>query len=236
VPQKWQDPEYREKFAAIVPQEIERINKIAESLLKFGRPIKPELTQVEVNSVLEEVILLFESECKKNNIRVTTKFASLPQIVGDASQLSQAFVNIALNAIQVMQQGGELTFKTDVGEVVKLKHSYAPSPFKKVGEYGEMAWGVAEEKKDEVEEGPEKGEPIPAVFVEITDTGGGIPEENLKSLFDPFFTTKVSGTGMGLPITLRIIEEHKGSIRVRSQVGKGTTFLITLPQNLEQVK
>ncbi|MCX5750623.1 MAG: cache domain-containing protein, partial [Candidatus Saganbacteria bacterium] len=115
LPQKWQDPEYREKFSAIVPQEIERINKIAESLLKFGRPIKPELTKVEVNLVLEEVILLFESECKKNNIRITTKFAALPQITADASQLSQAFVNITLNAIQVMHNGGELTFKTDVG-------------------------------------------------------------------------------------------------------------------------
>ncbi|MEK7375988.1 MAG: ATP-binding protein, partial [Candidatus Margulisiibacteriota bacterium] len=53
--------------------------------------------------------------------------------------------------------------------------------------------------------------------------------EDLKNVFDPFYTTKSSGTGMGLPITLRIIEEHRGSIKVRSEVGKGTTFIIMLP-------
>ena len=74
--------------------------------------------------------------------------------------------------------------------------------------------------------------PMPVVFIEVTDTGEGISEENLKSLFDPFFTTKMTGTGMGLPITLRIIEEHKGSIKVKSHAGKGTTFIITLPQKL----
>ena len=68
------------------------------------------------------------------------------------------------------------------------------------------------------------------MFVEITDTGDGISEDKIKNIFDPFFTTKASGTGMGLPITLRIIEEHGGSLKLRSQIGKGTTFIIMLPQ------
>ena len=75
---------------------------------------------------------------------------------------------------------------------------------------------------------------MPVIFVEISDTGIGIPDENLKKIFDPFFTTKeVGGTGMGLPITLRIIEDHHGSIRVKTLIGKGTTFLVTLPQTQE---
>jgi signal transduction histidine kinase len=85
-----------------------------------------------------------------------------------------------------------------------------------------MVWGEEEEA----------GKPIPVIFIEVTDTGDGISDQNLRSLFDPFFTTKMTGTGMGLPITLRIIEEHKGSIKVRSHPGKGTTFIITLPQKL----
>ena len=217
--QKWDDKEFRDKFSSIIPQEIERINRIAESLLKFGRPMKPELTKVEVNPLLEEVLLLFESECKKSNVQATKKFAELPSIPGDAGQLSQAFVNIIKNAIESMQEkGGELTVKTDVGEVIKLGKMQRKGV--KKGE--EMIWGEEEEM----------GKPIPVIFIEITDTGEGIADENLKSLFDPFFTTKMSGTGMGLPITLRIIEEHKGSIKVRSRLGKGTTFIITLPQNL----
>ena len=68
------------------------------------------------------------------------------------------------------------------------------------------------------------------VKVEFTDTGCGIPEENLHRIFEPFFTTKTEkGTGLGLSISYQIIHEHKGTIEVKSQVGQGTTFSITLP-------
>ncbi len=67
------------------------------------------------------------------------------------------------------------------------------------------------------------------VIVEISDTGPGIPEENLKKIFEPFFTTKPSGTGLGLSICHRIIEAHKGKIEVESKMGYGTTFKIILP-------
>ncbi len=214
--QKWEDKEFREKFSSIIPHEIERINRIAESLLKFGKPRKPELSTVDVNGLLDEVLLLFENQCKKQNVRVTKKLAELPEITGDAGQLQQVFVNIIKNAIESMQeQGGELIVKTDVGEVIRLGKMGREG--RKRGE--EMVWGEEEEME----------KPIKVIFIEVTDTGEGIPEENLKSLFDPFFTTKMTGTGMGLPITLRIVEEHNGSIKVRSQVGKGTTFIITLP-------
>ena len=67
--------------------------------------------------------------------------------------------------------------------------------------------------------------------VRISDTGIGIPEENLSKIFDPFFTTKPvgKGTGLGMNISYSIIEKHKGEIRVESEVGKGTTFFIGLP-------
>ena len=130
---------------------------------------------------------------------MTKKLTPLPAIIGDAGQISQAFVNIIKNAIEAMQEkGGEMTVKTDVGEIIPLDEQGA-------------------------------NHSIPAVFVEVTDTGEGIPEQNIKSLFDPFFTTKLTGTGMGLPITLRIVEEHKGTIKVRSKKGEGSTFFITFP-------
>lgn len=201
---------FRKKFSTVVPQEIDKINKIAESLLRFGRPHKPEPTAINMNEILEEILALFDNEARKHNVRVTTKLAELPKVTADAGQLSQAFVNIILNAIQAMPNGGELTVKTDFGEIIKLSPSGSEA--------------------DE-----EEAKPVPVVFVEITDTGVGIAEENLKKIFDPFFTTKeVGGTGMGLPITLRIIEDHHGTIRVKSQAGKGTTFLVTLPQTQER--
>jgi len=67
------------------------------------------------------------------------------------------------------------------------------------------------------------------VVIEISDTGIGIPQENLEKIFDPFFSTWENGTGLGLSISYKIIEELKGRIEVQSQVGKGSTFKIILP-------
>ncbi|MCD6570077.1 MAG: GHKL domain-containing protein [Deltaproteobacteria bacterium] len=69
------------------------------------------------------------------------------------------------------------------------------------------------------------------INVTISDTGCGIPRENLNKIFDPFFTTKDvgKGTGLGLSITYDIIKKHKGEIKVDSEIGKGTTFTISIP-------
>lgn len=69
----------------------------------------------------------------------------------------------------------------------------------------------------------------PHVRVTVADTGAGISPENLAQMFEPFFTTKHHGTGLGLPITRRIVQEHQGLITVESQPNKGTTFSIVLP-------
>ena len=69
------------------------------------------------------------------------------------------------------------------------------------------------------------------VYIEISDTGSGISEENLSKIFDAFFTTKPvgTGTGLGLSISYSVIQKHGGELRAESEVGKGTTFFITLP-------
>jgi signal transduction histidine kinase len=212
LPLKWEDKEFRNKFASVIPPEIDKINKIAENLLKFGRPSKPEFKPIDIETVLEEVLELVDNQIKKNNIRVGTKFVKTPKINADPSQLSQAFLNIIMNAIQAMKDGGELVIKTDVGHVIQLG---------KINNPGMISGGKTEIK--------DPGKKTGMVFIEVTDSGPGISEENMKNMFDPFFTTKEAGTGMGLPITLRIIEDHRGSIKLRSQIGKGTTFIIMLP-------
>ena len=61
------------------------------------------------------------------------------------------------------------------------------------------------------------------------DSGAGIPPEHLEKVFEPFFTTKARGTGLGLSITRQIVEQHHGTIRVESEVGRGTTVTLSLP-------
>ena len=72
--------------------------------------------------------------------------------------------------------------------------------------------------------------------IEITDTGRGILPENVSQVFEPYFSTKETGTGLGLAIVKKAVEDHDGTISVKSDMGTGTTFTITLPtkQNDEQ--
>jgi two-component system NtrC family sensor kinase len=75
------------------------------------------------------------------------------------------------------------------------------------------------------------------VRIEVQDTGHGIPPENISKLFTPFFSTKpeVKGVGLGLAVSYGIIQRHKGSIEVQSKIGKGATFIISLPLHLDMV-
>ena len=73
------------------------------------------------------------------------------------------------------------------------------------------------------------GETSEDVWVSVTDTGGGIPQEQINRIFEPFYTTKKKGTGLGLMIVQRIVRAHNGRIELDSHVGRGTTFRIWLP-------
>jgi two-component system sensor histidine kinase HydH len=119
-------------------------------------------------------------------------------VMADEALLKQAFLNIMLNALEAMPEGGDLAIATR----------------------------LADAKTAGVLEPSDRDEWLEVVF---DDTGTGIPEAEMARVFDPFFTTKKDGTGLGLAITYRIVENHRGTIRVVSQPGKGTTFAITLP-------
>jgi PAS domain S-box-containing protein len=74
------------------------------------------------------------------------------------------------------------------------------------------------------------GETEGDITISIADTGTGIPEENLAKIFEPYFTTKGTGSGLGLTLVFKIIKEHPGEISVRSRMGEGSVFIITLPK------
>jgi signal transduction histidine kinase len=75
------------------------------------------------------------------------------------------------------------------------------------------------------------GENSDGVWVSVSDTGGGIPEEQINRIFEPFYTTKKRGSGLGLMIVQRIVRAHGGKIELESNVGRGTTFRIWLPSH-----
>jgi signal transduction histidine kinase len=128
------------------------------------------------------------------NIRLELVLAPVKPIWAQGERLQQVFINIILNAIDAMPQGG--TLRIELAEIG-----------------------------------------IDAV-IRISDTGHGIKEQHLPHIFDPFFTTKGvgKGTGLGLSISYAIVKEHEGRLSVESEVGKGTSFIIVIPEDLDDRK
>jgi len=228
------DREESKDYLKRIEKEIERINRIVRELLDFARPSKFEIHDVEINKVVEHTLSLISYQKIFKNIETRLELQpSLPMIKGDESQLSQVLINILLNAIDAMPEGGILAIKTE--DLLIEDGTDDPSqqfhPRRRRGDPIESDYSRLRK--------PDPLSTVLAIFskgerlvrIRISDTGGGIEKENLERIFDPFFTTKEpdKGTGLGLSISLRIVESMGGKIRVESEVGKGSAFEIYLP-------
>jgi signal transduction histidine kinase len=188
------------ELAGTVRRELERVETLVSRMLKFAAPAKPALAPVRLHELLEHSLHLAQHRAEGKLISFHRQFnAPSDSCHGDDYQLEQAVLNLLLNAVEAMGPEGALTVRTDL---------------------------VARDAQMQPQEGDQAQR---FLRLDITDTGVGIPPEKLDSVFEPFFTTKPHGTGLGLAVTRRIIEEHNGLIRVKSQPGKGTTFTVFLP-------
>lgn len=112
LPENINDPEFIEKYTDIIPRQLDRLNSILEELLRFGKPTKFATTDVDLKRVLDDVIEFQENQCSKNNIVIIREYGETPLIKADAQQLHQAFLNLILNAIEAMPNGGELKIQS----------------------------------------------------------------------------------------------------------------------------
>lgn len=179
----------RREVATQVLNQCTRMDKTIRDLLDYAQPLKAELSAVDLNEVLERSLFIAIPNPAKSPVRVQRRLGErLPEVIGDAKLFEQVFLNLLLNAIQSMPDGGDLLVKTSVRQGEK-----------------------------------------PMIEVEVRDTGGGIPEEIREKIFSPFYTTRTRGTGLGLPISRKILGQHGGRITFRSEEGKGTVFLVEIP-------
>jgi len=173
-----------------------RCRDIVRGLLNFSRQNKPERTLSDLNDVLREALNLTRNQASMNRVNIVEELnESLRHLVIDPNQIEEVAVNLIVNAIDAMPDGGDLTVHT-----------------RSVQEDG-AAW----------------------TLFEISDSGCGIPASDLEHIFDPFFTTKETGkgTGLGLAISYGIVAEHGGKIAVSSEVDRGTTVTVRLPNTTE---
>jgi len=218
------------KYLKRIEIESSRCKKIVDDLLNFARPSEPQLEMVQINEIIDETIQMISYQIPFDKIKIIKKYhPSLPLILVDPSQMEQVFMNIIVNAVQAMPQGGELTIATSVCELTKDECKQLAVSFmdyKASFLVKESFTGMSKRmlaKKDVYRPGDK------AIKIEISDTGCGIPKENLTKLFNPFFTTKKGGTGLGLSICWKLVKKQGGTIKVESIEGKGTTFIIKIP-------
>ncbi len=121
LPQRSSDPQFVEKFTKVVGAEVEKINSIVKQLLDFSKPSPLQLEKLSINQIIEETLELLNAEFLKHQIQVNKQLGTnLPLINGDKKQLKQAFLNIFLNSIQAMPNGGILTISTSLSSDLRL--------------------------------------------------------------------------------------------------------------------
>ncbi len=181
------DEPVKKGLQTIVAQ-VERITRVMNQLLAFARRKPPDRGSLVLKDIVENSVEMFQERLAGSRVRVEMYLDTpCPNVLADADQMSQVVINLVMNAIHAMPDGGTLRIGlVPVNDMVQLT---------------------------------------------VSDTGHGIPYDAITRIFEPFFTTKEfgKGTGLGLTVVKGIVEEHQGSIAVKSEPGKGTTFTILLP-------
>jgi two-component system, NtrC family, sensor kinase len=171
-----------------VRQEVMRVNRIVSDLLETARPRPAEYRAADLNATAEHALIFARQQALSHPVKVELhKYDGQLLVEHDTGQIHQVLLNLMLNAIQAMDEGGP----GQVDVTVQARDGLA--------------------------------------VVSVCDTGKGIKPEHLANIFRPFFTTKGHGTGLGLSLARRIVEDHGGKILVESEMGKGSTFKVLLP-------
>ena len=164
---------------------------------------------VDINQIIQEVLILTQSELQKERISLRTQFANdLPVVLGDKIQLQQVILNLVLNGIEAMSgvADGARELSVSSQKVTKI---------------------LREAGKEMV---PDNALIDSAsLLIAVRDSGPGLDATELQQVFAPFYTTKSQGMGMGLAISRSIVEAHQGHLWATANVPQGAIFQFTLP-------
>jgi signal transduction histidine kinase len=178
---------------------IRRLAEVLENLLTLGRRGQLTLARTDLNEVVREALEGLPEVPPSLSVELSLAEDVFP-VSGAPGQLARAFANLLTNAREAMSEQGVLGIRTSCLELPVARGTLRP------GRYS---------------------------VVEISDTGCGILPGQLDHVFEPFFTTKSgglkSGSGLGLAIVQAIVSDHQGAVSVKSEVGRGTKFTVTIP-------
>jgi signal transduction histidine kinase len=174
----------------IIEEKMRQMNKIVAQVLNLARSTEPVLAPIEVVQMLDDTLLLIRHKLSQQQVAVSRIVAeSLPLLYADRTQLEQVLLNLVLNAVDAMPEGGNLRLGAQVRETAESRY----------------------------------------MVLSVRDNGQGMTQEQANTLFLPFLTTKQQGTGIGMAIVQKIMENHRGKITVTSRKGRGTLIRLWLP-------
>jgi PAS domain S-box-containing protein len=190
------------RSAQQISQAAERAAALTRQLLTFSRRQLIQPKKLDMNKIVGNMTDLL-GRLLGEDVSLQLNYCQSPAMVkADVGMMEQVLLNLAVNARDAMPKGGRLAVRISIVDLDEAHVQHHPEA--RVGRF---------------------------VCVSKTDTGCGIPPENLQRIFEPFFTTKEvgKGTGLGLATVYGIVKQHQGWIEVESTVGKGTTFCIYIP-------
>jgi len=188
-------------------RETERLRGILSDFLEFAGQVHLERRETDVRAMVEELVDFYTPEAERQGVRLRADRAGGGGLTG----------------------GGDLTFARIDPRLVKqallnlminATQAMATAPRSEAAATRELLLRA---------EAGKEPDGTRVVCIHVIDTGPGISDETLGSIFKPYFTTKSGGSGLGLPTSRRLIEEHGGRISVRSEVGRGSDFVVVLP-------
>ena len=188
------------KYVEIIETSAHRGSSLTRQLLTFARKTETVASPVDINSLIQETLNLYQRSVSKNIVVRANLADELLTVNGDDGQIQQALLNLFLNARDAMPEGGTLTITTRL----TVADATTTSRFSSVS-------------------------PGPFVEIRVNDTGRGMPPEIHDRIFEPFFTTKDNGTGLGLSVVYGVVQNHKGFIDLDTAEGKGATFSLYFP-------
>jgi PAS domain S-box-containing protein len=195
------DLDRHRQYTSIIVTEIQRLERILDRLIDFTKRENIRLQRVNPNDLIEYIIEITEGRVKEKNIQLTASLGpEIGEIPLDPGRFQQLVLNLVSNAIEASPPNTVIELETGVS-----------IPSDKALKTGDLSSAGYFEMK-------------------IRNQGPTIPTEALQKVFNPFFTTKQHGTGLGLTVTKKIVEDHVGSISVKSDED-GTLFTIWLPLN-----
>jgi signal transduction histidine kinase len=184
----WESVEDADHLLDILEQETGRARDIANRMMLLARPDSEQPGPLDVNRAVAETLALLRYQMNVQNVQTNLALEhGLAPIWVRVAGMRGVLMNLAMNAVQAMTHGGELTIRTCASNGI--------------------------------------------VFIEVEDTGPGIPADRLNRIWDPFYTTKPpgEGTGLGLSISQTVVRQHGGSLRVRNVEPHGALFTVAIP-------